>query len=385
VSRLVPFPGVHPRIAWLRAILLGACGFGLLASAPLWLSSRQYPLLPVAGWFPILPPPWDKWFFSALVFALLLAWRWYRGAVIFFLCGSLFLALGDQSRWQPWFYLYWVMLFLTLAEPPAVLAGCRLAFSAVYFWAGVQKCNAKFFTIGAPWFVKPAAAWFPASVVTMLQWTVASAPLLEVFISLALWFPRSQRAALGAILCIHLSSLLFLGPLGHKHNLIVWPWNLAMPALAGALFLASGPLGATLANLRHSARNFVVVALFCCLPGLSFFGWWDSYLSFSVYSANLAEADLFVSDALRQQLPPEVRAFVHPTPVAFDPRLQGPYVLVLQLWAESELKVPPLPEPRGYRAIGRYVAGYASGADDVHLLVAPRGSAMKFYNAADLR
>ena len=142
--------GALPRLGWLRVTLLAACLLTMLASAPLWLNSRPYPPLPVAQWFPVLSGPWDQLAFGLVLASLAAAlWR-YRPAVICFLAGSLFLALLDQARWQPWFYMYWIMLLLTLAEENAALAGCRLALAAVYVWSGVQKFNPDFFNLVAP-------------------------------------------------------------------------------------------------------------------------------------------------------------------------------------------------------------------------------------------
>ena len=51
---------------------------------------------------------------------------------------------------------------------------------------------------------------------------------------------------------VHLAALLFLGPLGHNYNWVVWPWNLAMIGLVWALFAAQTPprLKPTLAEVR---------------------------------------------------------------------------------------------------------------------------------------
>ena len=97
----VPFASLDRRKAWLRAILLGATLLGLIASAPVWFNARAYPLLPIATWFPILPAPWDKWFFGAMLLALVFAGWSYRWAVIVFLSASLFAFCEDQNRGQP--------------------------------------------------------------------------------------------------------------------------------------------------------------------------------------------------------------------------------------------------------------------------------------------
>ena len=235
---LLPFAGVDRRTAWLRGTLLVACFLGMIASAPVWLSTRLFPLLPITSGFPILPTPWDIWLLATLLLALLLAGWFYRTAVIYFLAASLFAFCQDQNRGQPWFYMYWVMLLLTLLPPLTALAACRWALTVVYLWSGIQKCNARFFQVMPAWFVGPAEKWhLPASVIDLLRWTITATPFLEIAIGLALWSSRWRRPAVIAVVGLHLGAVLFLGPLGHNYNWVVWPWNLAMIAIVGVLFL----------------------------------------------------------------------------------------------------------------------------------------------------
>jgi hypothetical protein len=386
-------------MAWLRGVLLSACLFGMLASAPLWLTHRECPLLPVASWLRAIPSPWDHLLFGGVLASLGLALWTYRPAVLFFLGAAVFLYVGDQNRGQPWFYMYWVMLLLTLLPEAAALAACRVALAAVYVWGGIQKCNAKFFQMVPEWFVKPAAHWgAPPGVVSLLEWAVAAAPALELFIGLALWAPRLRVVAIGLAAALHLMTVLFLGPLGHGYNLVVWPWNLAMIALVITLFAragwtekadspharpaapgASSLLRLDFAQLRRSKLALVVVVLFSVLPVLSYFGRWDSYFSFALYSGNLATADIFVTESYRERLPPRLQRFVHRVVQAYDPRVQGPYVFDHQTWSMTELGSPLIPEPRSFRAAFRHLRVHATNESEVRMIVASRGGPITFY------
>ncbi|HXI51441.1 MAG TPA: hypothetical protein VNH84_08045 [Candidatus Saccharimonadales bacterium] len=365
-----------------------ACGASLLCSLPLWLADRSYPLQPIASWFPVLPPRWDVGGLVLMLAALVAALRFPRAGVAGFLAVSLFLALGDQARWQPWFYMYWVMMLLTLAGGRTGIMACRIALCAVYLWAGVQKLNPNFFHQVSPWFVQPAAAWLPAIVMRGLGWLVAAAPAAEIFMAIALWPRRTRRAALWLCAALHGISLVFLGPLGHNLNSVIWPWNLAMPTLAFVLFpLRPEPRreDAEAGPGRRSAWAYGIAGLFALLPALSFLGWWDSYLSFALYSGNTTTADLYLSAAVRERLPEAVRKYAAPTPEPFNPELQGAYVLRVDLWALHTLNVLPLPERRTYLHLARYVAGFASDPSDVRLVVVPRGGGTLFYRGGDLR
>jgi hypothetical protein len=375
------FADTTPRVAWLRAVLLGAVFFGMLASAPLWMNGREYPILPIFSWLPILQGPWDKVLFGTLLGLLVLACWFYRVGVLLFLLGSLYLALADENRAQPWVYMYWVMLLLSLAPAPANVVYCRIALSAVYVWGGIQKYNPNFFKQVVPWFAYPASKWISANSVQWIEWMIASAPFVEVLIGIGLWWRVTRVPAIVAALAVHVIALLFLGPLGHNMNLVVWPWNIAMAALVLVLFprkKGTGPV-----DLQGVLVMGVVLALFWLLPILSYFGKWPSYLSFAVYSGNLATADIFVTESFRERAPESLRPFVQPTQQPFDANLQGPYIFNHHQWAMQELRVPGLPEPRNFLNLGRYlVAKCGAKPYELRLIIAPRHGPTMMYQGS---
>jgi hypothetical protein len=406
-----PFAGVERRVAFLRATLLAALFLGLLASAPAWLNARSYPLLPIASWFPILPAPGDVALFGAMLFALLVApWR-YRESVIFFLGAAVFAWAQDQNRGQPWFYLYWAMLMMSLFPAATALAACRWAVTAVYFWGGIQKCNARFFEVVPKWFVEPMTQWpVPDFVVTIMRGGVWASPFIEIAIAVALWIPVLRRPALVMITALHVLAVLLLGPLGHDYNWVVWPWNLAMVALAWTLFTKSSfwrepttgtpapapasakrdkrtpriaardalSLAQSVTALRQSRAALVLVSLFTLLPILSFKGRWDSGFSFSLYSENQAVANVFVTQAFADRLPERLKPYVQPYATEFDPMHQGPLLFAFQAWCFEELHVPPLPEPRAYRAVFNHLCAYAVEPADVRMIIGTRGGPVLF-------
>ncbi len=390
-----PFAEVDRRAAWLRLVLLISCFLGLLASWPLWLNARTFPLLSITAHFPMLPSPLDKGFFAVMLLLLVLAVRFYRPAVKAFLILSLFAFCEDQNRGQPWFYLYCVMLGLTLLPGPISLAACRCAISVVYLWSGIQKLNPRFFQVEPTWFVAPAANWhLPAIVMDLLQLAVTCTPFIELAIGLALWSGRLWRGVLAATLLIHLGAILFLGPLGYNYNWVVLPWNLAMIALVCVLFLprkrvagakknrpatAAVTFPGAIAELRSSKPALIVVACFALLPLFSYVGLWDSYFSFSLYAENSATANIFVTKAFGDRLPPKLRALVKPFPQTYDPQFQGPFIFSYGPWCYQELHVPPIPEPRAFLAIYRYLRNYSREPEDLRMIVGQRGGPVIFY------
>lgn len=368
--------------ARLQIILVTACFFGLLTPTQLWLSSPELPHVPVAPWFPVVGHPWDAVMFGLVLASLGAALKFYRPAILCFLSATLFLYCGDQNRGQPWLYLYWIMLLLTLFSEPTGLAGCRFVCSAAYVWAGLQKCNAAFFQTVPPFFAQPfVEAGLPNGWVKVLETLVAGAPAVEIFIGLAVWWSRTRPFAMGAAVLVHVTALVALGPLGHDHNRVVWPWNLAMIALVLTLF-GNARLSGAWKSLRRSRLATGIVALVWLLPVLSFWGRWDSYLSFSLYSANLAAADISLSQELRDRLPPALQPYVHPAIGPYDPRFHRPFVFDHQAWTMKALGAPAIPEPRGFHALFQHLRRYATREDDLRMIVAPRHGPLVFYEGS---
>jgi hypothetical protein len=386
VIPLVPFADVDRRTAWLRGTLLLATLLGLLASSPVWSNTRSYPLSPIADWFPILPSPWDEALLAAMLLSIVAAvWR-YRVAVTMFLATSFIAYCGDANRGQPWLYLYWVMLLLTLFPKATAMTGCRWALAAVYLWSGIQKCNARFFAEVPAWFVSPAANWpLPSFAMDALRWSAASAAFLEIAIALGLWFRATRRAALAVIILLHLFALLFLGPLGHNYNWVVWPWNLAMISLALILFPVSQPkiqedpsLADSWAVLRRSPQALAILLPFVLLPALSYWDRWPSAFSFALYSKSNADANIFVTQPFVDKLPPQLAPYAKPFP-NHDPQFQGPFVFHFGPWAYEEMHVPPATGNRAFLSVFNALKPYASTPEDLRMIVGERSGRVMFY------
>ena len=405
---------------------MSASFLGLIASFPAWMNSRAFPLAPIASWFPILASPVDRILFAAMLAALLAALWFYRVGVIFFLAASAFAFCEDQNRGQPWLYMYWVMLAMTLSSPAVAVASCRVSLSVVYLWSGVQKLNEGFFEVIPSWFVAPAAGWhLPDPFIHALKWAVGSAPFLEVGIAVLLWLPRARLVAIVSALVLHGVSLIFLGPLGYNYNWVVWPWNAAMMALVFGLFSNAGffaralsnpeparpapanakpsnprkkqakgskpeprpkpedrtgvpTLVATLREVWSSRSVLIVLLLSSLLPVFSFGGWWDSYFSFSLYAQNAAKANIFITQSYADRLPPELRKYVQPFNVSYDPQHQGPLMLGFDPWCYEELHVPPIPEVRNFKAIFRSLRKYAQRPEELRMVIGPRAGPVIF-------
>jgi hypothetical protein len=150
----------------------------------------------------------------------------------------------------------------------------------------------------------------------------------------------------------------------------VWPWTAAMAIFDILLF--SGPPEFSWREIlwsRHDPCHAAAVVLFAVLPVLSFFNLWDSYLSSALYSGNLTEAQIYLSDAGRAS----VSAAIGSRLVRTSPDTN---VLNIQRWAVEDLKVTPYPETRVYKAIARSVC--SNMRDQAQLVLIVREQRMFF-------
>jgi hypothetical protein len=416
---IIPFKNIGNRTLWLRVTLLNATFFGMIASAPLWTNDHTFPQLPIARGFPVLHAPVDKLLFGAMLLSLIVAAWAYRQAVGFFLAASLFVYCEDENRGQPWMYMYWVMLLFTLFSEKTAITACRIGMSVVYLWSGIQKCNHRFFEVQPAFFVEPLTHWhLPKLFLDLTRWAVACAPFIEMGIGVALWSPKLRRGAIGAAMAVHGFSLLVLGPLGHNYNWVVWPWNLAMPALLWVLFAkgeywarrvaeavpstvpkeekpatkvkapvkkavsasaTDGGLKQAFGELLKSKPALAIVVGYALLPILSYSGKWDSYFSFCLYSENSASANIFVTQAFADRLPPPMQKQVKKFSETYDPQHQGPLIFNSGGWGYEELHVPPISEPRNFASIYKALQTWAQQPEDLRMIVGQRSGPVIFY------
>lgn len=354
------------RLRLLRVVLALATLGGFALSSRLWLSTgRTFPAVPVLDSLPPVPAPFDLAWLVAL--AALLAWsaasRRPRPYLFAALALAVGLALWDQTRWQPWFYQYVFMLFVVAAAPggdggeEATLRACGLLVASLYFWAGVQKLNPRFFEEVVPSLVSGLPAW-SARLASPLAVLV---PLTEVCAGLLLLTRRWRRVGIALALATHACVLLLFFP--SRRNKVVWPWNGAMAAFVLILF-RGGPHGLRgfLPRVTLSPQT-AAVAFFCLMPLLSLFGLWERYLSGALYSGNTARGSVRLSGTVAGRLPPRVRQRLRPD-------ADGGSTLDLNHWSYAELKVPAYPSASVYRGAGRRLCEWAATPSDVVLSIA---------------
>jgi hypothetical protein len=360
------------RVTLLRITLSLACVSGLLLSRKLWISTRSFPLSPVSEKLPVLASPFDQLLFAAFLILLFIVAVKSRPLIplFIFLIIGLFLCLTDQSRLQPWFYQYVVMLaaltfYLRKSSDEnqrMLLNTCRLIIAASYFWSGLQKLGIGFTDRIFPSLVNPYLNFVFGRIDLVPRPLILVIPLLEVAIGIGLLTRRFRNISVVLAIMTHLLILALLIPL--RRNSVVWPWNVAMSVFALILFWRASDFSMR-EILRPMKLDFHTVAwvLFLVLPLLSFANLWDSYLSASLYSGHVQAALIDVSEPVKQRLPPAIQPYVRYNP-ATD-KLQ----INVTRWSLLETNVPTYPEQRIFVNVAKKICVYAEGPSDVILTI----------------
>ncbi|MEJ0002248.1 MAG: DCC1-like thiol-disulfide oxidoreductase family protein [bacterium] len=364
--------GRASRIFWLKVVVAAGLCAGLISSFRLWAGARSFPLVPAFRFLPALPPAAATILFGLLL-ALLLAVIFVprpRKLIICISAIALIFAVGDQMRWQPWFYQYAFMLgsLAFFSWNPGdeqggrkALNTNRLIIGSIYFFSGLQKVNVAFMGSIFPWLIAPVAKFFPAQAAPVLYAFGILVPFMEMAIGIGLFSKKFRTYAVIGALLMHGFILFSIGPFGHDWNSVVWPWNIAMMLLVLILFYKARDFSfRDLVWIRRFPYQKAVLVLFAVMPIASFFNMWDSYLSSTLYSGNTNSARLSVSDSVAEKLPAGARQYLAES-------RSGGKILDFSTWSFAELNVPPYPETRIFKAVGRYACRYADAPSDVLL------------------
>jgi hypothetical protein len=92
---------------------------------------------------------------------------------------------------------------------------------------------------------------------------------------------------------------------------------------------------------------YIVITLMLIFPIFSLKNQYDSYLSSSLYSSNLHDCQLILSDKAYHKLPFYIRHFTTTD--------KNHHVLNIKRWAVEELNVPCVPEYRIFKTVHWYI------------------------------
>ncbi len=325
-------------------------GFGLLSgiviSLPLWVTRTSYPRLPLLNFIPGLPKPLDigvLFFFLAVLVSLV--WRPdYKHIAMIWIATVIVLVLQDQSRLQPWFVEYG-LIFIAVTIPKKstkALNASRLVIVAIYFWSGVHKMNTYFAGAVFRLLLSPLRG---TSIAAYIQPVGRIVPFIEMAMGVCLLIPKLRRAAVIAIIAMHVLLLMALGPWALNWNRVVWPWNLVMMALVPCLFWKTD---VSLQELLLPRRDWLSITLFglvVVLPAFSLVGLWDANPSFALYSGDSLTGSVAMNTAMWDRAEGSIKK------VALNNG--NGYRVQFGDWSEDTVHVPAYPAERTLRRLAQ--------------------------------
>lgn len=346
------------RVQWaFRVMLLGVLGT-LLLSSKVWMTERNFPIVPLFEGIPSMPPPMDYILYSVLIVLAIyqIIYLENRNTKIALVSLFAFLMAGDQLRWQPYNMHYLLMIIGLLFYPKRsddLLAVFRVMMVAFYVWSGLQMLNQVFYESIFPWMAGPLAEKFPASLEGYVLGAGYVFPWLNLAAGIGLLFAPTRNIAVYVGIFVQLFLFYALSPMGNDWNAAILPYNAAVAMFTFVLFYQSNFEVKGLFQSKFP-YHIAVMVVYGIIPVLSFFGLYDRMQSFNTYSGKAYYAKIYVTEELAERLPDGIKRYVFRPPVS-KPFIETTY------WSIDALKVSPYSEKRIYRSLHSYICSFAEG------------------------
>lgn len=341
------------KINWVRILALVSTLILMLYAPKLWLTTKDFPVVPLFSWIPI-PTGFLDTFFWWLFFGSQLLYiffnkRWLGWTVVLL---YLYLAFVDQNRLQPYFYqsaltILAIVIFPKKADTKRILYAVILIFFATYFWSGIQKLNEAFYIQWLSALNKHFSflpQWF-------LQSFTYAVPWLEASMGVLLLFNRTRRFGVIFILGMHAIITILLFYLGYGYNVV--PWNIQNMISVVVLFWTLKTTRFYDFFVSFFDKQRALILFFTILLPLSnnLFGVYDNLLSFHFFTADLKYYNVFIGEDLEDRLPEHIQQFY---------RYRDGYTYIqMNEWAQSDNKVLFYPEERIIQYMDNYLRSFA--------------------------
>ena len=356
---IVMIDSIHSRLQWTFRILLMAMLGTWLLSNKVWMTDRNFPVVPIIDGIPSLPSPIDYLFYSVLIVLGIYQIMYLENKnTKIALVGLLaFLMAGDQMRWQPYNVQYLLMvsgLFFYPKYSEELLKTFQMLIVVFLIFSGIQELNGVFIEQIFPWMIAPLADKFPAKIEPYILGGGYIFPFLSIGAGLGLLFPKSRLYAMYLAISINVFYFYALSPLGNDWNHAILPYNAAMAFFCYSLFYKTENDYKSIFWSKSFRYHQVSLVFFAVLPLLSFVGLYDKMQSFNTYSGKALYAKIYVTEELVERLPDGVKRYIY-RPFDGDPYIETTY------WSVDALKVSPYSEKRVYEQLERYICSFSEG------------------------
>ncbi len=346
------------RLQFIKFTVLIGLFISILLSHNLWVGDRWFPKTTFIDDYFGMPAPYDYIHLLVLIALLFFSFIYQKKAPsILLVLFCVYLCFDDQNRLQPWFYNYLLILFILLFYKnrvdesnnyTTVFISLQLLVALIYIYSGIQKMNASFVPDTFEWMVSSFDTILSKRQLNLITKFGYAVPYFEIIIGVGLLIKPLRFIIIPMVIVMHLFILIMLGPTGKDYNMIIWPWNIIMIVLVLLLFAnVKQERFFDISFLFKGLSFYIVITLMLIFPIFSLKNQYDSYLSSSLYSSNLNDCQLILSNKAYNNLPYYIRRFVT--------KEDNQNILYVKKWAIDELNVPCVPEYRIFKNVQRYI------------------------------
>ncbi|MEP6950647.1 MAG: hypothetical protein ABI863_15285 [Ginsengibacter sp.] len=331
------------------------CLFWLIAkiiSWKLWLADRLFPVVPPFN-FLFVPSAIHLvlFIFSLLALFAPLIFPTKRVLLISVIIIEILSCLLDQNRWQPWEYQYiFIILVLVInyKNEKSAVSVIAFIFISVYFFSGIGKMNPVFSIAVRNKIVQSGIFQVSNSIAyEWLQYHIGYLlGVIEILLSIGLFFQRTKKTSALFLILMHLLILAIFGPFGINYDKIIWPWNIVMIPILYVFFIRNIPVSVSFQSIKPGWNKLIIV-FFGILPVLNFFGYWDFFLSSSLFSFKPPEMYICIHK-------PGSSKVLQPFFAGYTDKFlcdSSSILLNVREWSFLEMQAPGNPELRIYKSI----------------------------------
>ncbi len=328
-----------------RLLLIISFTIPLILSFPVWLSKRDFPVVPLFG----KPLEFNYYIDIALLILLALFAIWFlfkeksKGGLYFFLMYVL-LSIFDQTRIQPFFFEFSIIiLFYYLFKNN--FNHFKIAFlilmAGTYIWSGLHKINPIFYNFWLGGLDKriPFAPQFLRQIFT---WIV---PFIELSFGIALLFNKTRKLSIILLAIMHIMVLITLSISGV--GFAVFSLNILNPLL---LLMLCYNLRWSVININNNTniKTKIIVVYAILLPALNLIGLYDHLLAFSYFSGKPNYCNIiFLNEKNIHKLPQSIKDITR----VFN----GKQYINVNEWSVKYVNVLCYPEKRVYLYLQDYI------------------------------
>jgi uncharacterized membrane protein YphA (DoxX/SURF4 family) len=340
------------KVNWVRIIAVISTMVLMLYAPKLWISTKDFPVVPLFDWLPVAYYPFDYilaiGFFLIQIVYIFKPKRWIGVTVLLL---YLYLAFTDQNRLQPYFYqsfltIFAIVIFKDKIPIKKVLYAIILIFFATYFWSGIQKINGIFYI---QW-MSALQKHFSFIPEPLLQFFTYCVPWLEAAMGVLLLFNKTRKFIVAFIVLMHSIIIFLLFYLGYGYNVV--PWN--VQNILSVIILFWGLKTATFHEFftnHFSYQKGLIIFFTILLPISNLFGVYDHLLSFSFFTSKLKYYNVIISEELEEKLPEHIQQYYR----FYDEQTY----LNMNEWAGDVNKVLFYPEDRAILYMDSYLRSFA--------------------------